>query len=615
MTMKFAVSSQWLAQTAASSSSSSSSQQITIRDATHGRLQCTLRSQPGRPIRRLTLQGTVLVGEAHAAADTTTTSDDDAATTMVWDLTRGVMAYELTGVGIRSACCAAAAGTTTMTGATNPQQHQVYVLKQKDNTDKLIVYEYNSAGAVVRKVKAGKTSSSTTDGKLQLFVTSDLFVVVQHEETAGTMSWRMIDLTTGSKRAKASTGDVQQLIVASTQHDHGQTNHHSYAFGIVASAANHHHKTLFCLNLTTGNVVDLPSNLTSQNVQDLQVAERRDGGGFYLLLNNSQLYILARGEVDGDDDDDSSLIAATARLYCTMPTVDNDNVVYILHSDRLLVVDGHSGTVQRVYLDWATLPQEVAATATTSTTDEDAVMNDADEEPIGKDKRKSGSGSGSNDKVAVLGPGQAGSMSKADVEHPVNKKARSSITKSSVVSVSESSSTDHNNTTAAVMVDELTLAERLRQLEQAADELESSEDDTNNMEKQHKDLLSSPSTAAVITTESLYQLIAQGLQSNDRNLVETALRVADASVIRATCRELNASQTQQLLYWLTDRIAARPNRGERLAAWLSCLIPTVASADDLKPLHNLLQDRLQVYPRLMHLQGRLQYLENSDEGQ
>jgi Dip2/Utp12 Family len=606
MTMKFAVSSQWLAQTAASSpSSSSSSQQITIRDATHGRLQCTLRSQPGRPIRRLTLHGTVLVGEAHAAADTTTTSDDDAATTMVWDLTRGVMAYELTGAGIRSACCAAAVGTTMTTGATNPQQHQVYVLKQKDNTDKLIVYEYNSAGAVVRKVKAGKTSS--TGDKLQLFVTNDLFVVVQHEETAGTLSWRMIDLIAGSKRAKASTGYVQQLIVASTQHAHsGNTNHHGYAFGIITSSANHHHKTLFCLNLSTGNVVELPSNLTSQNVQDLQVAERRDGGGFYLLLNNSQLYILARDEeVDGDDDD--ALIAATASLYCTLPT-DKDNVVHILHSDRLMVVDGHSGTVQRVYLDWATLPQEVAAIATT---DEDAVMNDADEEPIGKDKRKSGSSSSNNDKVAVLGPGQAGSMSKADVEHPVNKKARSSNTKSSVVSISESSSTDPN--TAAVMVDELTMAERLRQLEQAADELESSEDDTNNMEKQHKDL--SSTTAAVITTESLYQLIAQGLQSNDRNLVETALRVADSTVIRATCRELNASQTQQLLYWLTDRIAARPNRGERLAAWLSCLIPTVASADDLKPLHNLLQDRLQVYPRLMHLQGRLQYLENSDEGQ
>jgi hypothetical protein len=105
------------------------------------------------------------------------------------------------------------------------------------------------------------------------------------------------------------------------------------------------------------------------------------------------------------------------------------------------------------------------------------------------------------------------------------------------------------------------------------------------------------------------------LQSGDRQLLETALRVTDPVVIRGTCRELDVDQTRRLLYGLTDRMAARPGRGERLAAWLAALVPTVAMADDLKPLHNLIQDRLQVYPRLMQLQGRLQYLENSDEGQ
>lgn len=477
--MVFAVSSQWLAQ--------GNSTQITIREATSGRLQCTLRGNGS--FRRLTLGTTLLVGH-----------DEDLQKATVWDLTRGVAVKHYDSV---------------LSAIASTEDDRYYILKTKETDKKMIICEYNaSTHAKVRKVKAGKLEQE----RASLYVTKDSFIVVQ-DQAQGSLSWRVLDRSTGCKRTKATTNGLSNIKVTS-----------KFAFGVVASS-----KSLLCMELNEGKV--RPTN-TPRIEDDYQIVES-NGNKLYLLIDDEALYTLLDGAT------------VTAKSYCALPEKSS----YVLHSDRLFRMDGNFG-VKQVYADLHDLPNQLKETDTTTTSEEET--NSA--------KRK----------MTVLGPGQAGSLSKADIEP---KRAKQAVV---------TDQDDHDE------VPDSTIAERLLQLEQA---LETQKNET--MVDRTSD----------ITTESLQQLVHQGLQSGDRTQLELALQARDAGTIASTVAELDSSQIGKLLVLLTDRIAARPNRAEALTHWISPMLARVTDENLLKPLQNLIQERISVFPRLLQLQGRLDYFE------
>jgi Dip2/Utp12 Family len=109
------------------------------------------------------------------------------------------------------------------------------------------------------------------------------------------------------------------------------------------------------------------------------------------------------------------------------------------------------------------------------------------------------------------------------------------------------------------------------------------------------------------TTESLSQLLKQALQ--DDALLELCLAVSNPSIIRETVSQLPASDVSSLVAAITSRVAFRPGRAEVLCLWLTVLLQTrKASLEVLQPLQNLINDRIELLPALLKLEGRLSLL-------
>jgi hypothetical protein len=141
--------------------------------------------------------------------------------------------------------------------------------------------------------------------------------------------------------------------------------------------------------------------------------------------------------------------------------------------------------------------------------------------------------------------------------------------------------------------------------EEDDDEFDEDEMETEDVERR-KSLLDKfqPKKA---TTESLTALLQQALQSGDDALLEVALGVRDSAVLSETCRRLPGEHVPVLLAALTHRLACKPARAEHLCAWLTAVLQSgrVESVEHLQPLQNLLQERLEVFPALLKLEGRL----------
>jgi U3 small nucleolar RNA-associated protein 5 len=110
------------------------------------------------------------------------------------------------------------------------------------------------------------------------------------------------------------------------------------------------------------------------------------------------------------------------------------------------------------------------------------------------------------------------------------------------------------------------------------------------------------------TTESLTQLLIQGLQSSDGSMLEQAFQVRDKDILRTTCRALSSDQVLVLFDALIQRLASKPNRAEQLVAWVSAILQSnqITNVQHLQPLQNLLSERLEVFPLLLQLEGRLE---------
>ena len=109
------------------------------------------------------------------------------------------------------------------------------------------------------------------------------------------------------------------------------------------------------------------------------------------------------------------------------------------------------------------------------------------------------------------------------------------------------------------------------------------------------------------TTASLRRMMDQALQSGEKKLLELALAVRDHRLLVQTCRGLSDMQAVKLLNALTTRLASKGSRAQHLCVWLSVLLKTgrIHSISHLQPLRNLVQGRVELFPDLLRLQGRL----------
>jgi len=214
------------------------------------------------------------------------------------------------------------------------------------------------------------------------------------------------------------------------------------------------------------------------------------------------------------------------------------------------------------------------------------------------------------------------------------------------------------------------IGERLKQLSSALDDPTDSEDDDDDDDddepKSSALTTKSRSSRAPATSESIATLLTQALLSNDDAQLEVALHVPDVRIINASLKALKGhpykeeenknkhhSQQQQsraefeyhqkgeilaaLLAKLVTRLARAPSRAQNLGGWLRGTLVALKEhneqssgsgsgmkkggggggggneidlASKLAPLKNLLNDRVESFPHLLRLEGRLSLLGN-----
>jgi U3 small nucleolar RNA-associated protein 5 len=191
------------------------------------------------------------------------------------------------------------------------------------------------------------------------------------------------------------------------------------------------------------------------------------------------------------------------------------------------------------------------------------------------------------DMQTVLGPAQAGGEAKA-IDGPIPKRTKM----------------DEEEEEEEGGIEGPSVGERLRLLRQALEKEEESDDDDNDDDTEKSKISYPPKKA---TTESLTQLLTQALQSGDDSMLELALSVRDTNILQETCQQLADEHLPTLLNALTSRLASKPARAEFLCVWIRVVLLTgrIRSAGHLQPLRNLLQERIEVFPALLQLEGRL----------
>ena len=213
----------------------------------------------------------------------------------------------------------------------------------------------------------------------------------------------------------------------------------------------------------------------------------------------------------------------------------------------------------------------------------------------------------------VLGPGQSGGEARRVIETPLDHTASPKRMKLS----SDTGDDDDDDNTH-----EPTIAERLRLLQQALDAEDDDDDEEDDdgddpmddrIEDEDEDVSTKHSTDSKFvvkhaTTESLTQLLIQALQSSDGTMLEQAFQVRDKYILRTTCQALSSDQVLVLLDALIQRLASKPSRTEQLVAWVSAILQSnqITNVQHLQPLQNLLAERLEVFPLLLQLEGRLE---------
>jgi len=148
---------------------------------------------------------------------------------------------------------------------------------------------------------------------------------------------------------------------------------------------------------------------------------------------------------------------------------------------------------------------------------------------------------------------------------------------------------------------------------------EKADDDSLPVEERISLLSTDPSTPSTTTTprtDTLAQLLAQGLHSNDPRILDSVLDRADLELIDNTVKKIPAEAVVPLVTVLQKYIKGRGMVNASHAKWLKAVLTIhtgyLVSVPDcrelLTPLYALLETRTQHYNQVLQLRGKLELL-------
>ncbi|XP_075392227.1 WD repeat-containing protein 43 [Tenrec ecaudatus] len=114
-------------------------------------------------------------------------------------------------------------------------------------------------------------------------------------------------------------------------------------------------------------------------------------------------------------------------------------------------------------------------------------------------------------------------------------------------------------------------------------------------------------------TNSFPVLLAQGLESNDFEMLNKVLQTKNANLIKKTVLRMPLHAVVPLLQELTKRLQGHPNSAVVMVQWLKCVLTVHASylstlpdlVSELRTLYQLLDSRVKTFQKLSHLHGKL----------
>ncbi|XP_016065381.1 PREDICTED: WD repeat-containing protein 43 [Miniopterus natalensis] len=116
-----------------------------------------------------------------------------------------------------------------------------------------------------------------------------------------------------------------------------------------------------------------------------------------------------------------------------------------------------------------------------------------------------------------------------------------------------------------------------------------------------------------LQTNSFPVLLAQGLESNDLEMLNKVLQTRNLNLIKRTVLRMPLHAVIPLLQELTKRLQGHPNSAVLMVQWLKCVLTVHASylstLPDLVPqlgtLYQLMESRVKTFQKLSHLHGKL----------
>lgn len=533
----------------------------------------------------------------------------------VWDVSRGVVAYTIH------------ASDNSNSNNENDDcrivnlyasTKYVFALMVNNQDKKLCVWQHEAAtGKLIKKLKCGKREESSTACAMTVS-SDDATVAVRNGSVL-----RLYQLENGAKLGKCKVKDSSTTDGNNNNNDDAKRRVPMVVFSkcnaLVATSTNSG-VTIFSVQTQKAvGTIYLSEEETNNHVEGIVIQrainsdddnnDNDDNGSYSILVQSSAtgggMYTL---DVSSSSASKKTVLHQTSKLACA------EKVVFALLSSSapVTLVALYDRQRHLTHLQ----PVDGLSKETTTTLafpEEPKLDNDNDSDGMNdatatkNAKRKSSL----NSNTAVLGPGQAGGESLQITDRlVVAKKQKQSNDDSDGVDSDDDDDDDK----------EQSIAERLQRLMQEMQESDDDDDDDNQDSSTKIDF--APKKA---TTESLHHLLTQALQSGDDTMLELALSVRDRRVLQQTLSSLEVSHMSVLLTKLTTRLASKPTRADDLSVWLRFVLQSdklqqfLATAQNsnnssnhsshlLRPLRNLLQERVESFPHLLRLEGRLSLL-------
>ena len=508
--------------------------------------------------------------------------------------------------------------------AMDPVQSTVVLAVTKKNHHKIVLHEYAVAtGKLLRKIKgAGKfvnseeeeTAEQAQAGVVQLAVTAQHFVVRSGPQE----SIRILERETGSKVSKISSSALEERAI-------------DQAFLIVEGDLGcvldlrRSNSQVLLFRVSTGKILKpISSQAVLPRSEDdglddyPQLVKDEDNNGsdcFWLRRGKTLAYIQIQ-------EDHKHYSFRPLTLECATPSYDNNNSLQqpqegcvgfqLQRSEprRLLAMQvgltSHNDCrIQTVFLPVPLDDNSVTTTIPISFSALESKRSSTTDTTATSASKKRGAN------TAVLGPGQVGGEARGTTDGTTM--AASGSNKRNKLDQGEVEYMDDDNDDDAP-----TLAERLRQLQEAMDQDEDDDDDDNKNNSYNDGNDNNDASERFVpqqaTTESLTQLLQQALQSNDTAMLEMALEVRDPVILMESCHQLELAHLSRLLLALTARLSTKPARAEHLCRWIKAVLQQCGGTqaleeegvvEHMQALQNLVQERLEVFPMLLQLEGRL----------